>query len=226
MANTKIKMKKALACIAVAAIATGVNSSFAATQIGTGTVTGNAGLDTTIMWNDTFTAGSASGSVDGVIVTAKVDPILNMVISTDTIALGTLDTDTFTTQGLDIEIGTNAVNGVTVTARSGSGGLTHKNDDSIKINNAVVDGVAEDYKFLSIKNATHDSSITNYTHVGALDTQVNDNVAEHIVYQTTKPESKSVATDDVRFNVSAKINDQTPSGEYQDTITFTVTGNF
>jgi hypothetical protein len=104
MANTKIKMKKAFACIAIAAIATGVNSSFAATQIGTGTVTGTPGLDTTIMWDDTFTAGSASGSVNGVIVTAKVDPILNMVISTDTIALGTLDTDTFTTQGLDIEV--------------------------------------------------------------------------------------------------------------------------
>jgi hypothetical protein len=42
------------------------------------------------MWDGTYTDDSASGSVSNIIVTATVLPVLNMVISTGAIDLGTL----------------------------------------------------------------------------------------------------------------------------------------
>ena len=55
--------------------------------------------------------------------------------------------------------------------------------------------------------------------------KLNDNSSEHTVYTSNKPEQLS-GVDDILFSVSAKANAQTAAGNYQDTITFTVTGNF
>jgi len=44
-----------------------------------------------------------------------------MEISTGSLALGTLTSTAYSTGSLNIEIGTNAVNGVVVTAKSSSG---------------------------------------------------------------------------------------------------------
>lgn len=93
-----------------------------ASQIGTGTVVGSGALTTAINWNDTFIGSSASGTINGILITARVLPILNMTISgSGTLALGNLSSTTASTGTLSIEIGTNAINGASVTAQSTNG---------------------------------------------------------------------------------------------------------
>ena len=221
---TKTKIKKAAAFAAIAAIsATTLAGAYAATKIGDATVTGNSSLNQDIMWDENF-PGTATGTVSGIKVTATVEPTLNMVISADEIALGTLTPNTESTGSVNLEIGTNAVSGVKITARSGSGGLTNTGDNSVQINDLTDDGVAESYKFSSTH--TVDSTVTGFTSNGDLDeTEIDDNTTEHQIYLTNKPEI-SKDTDDVTFTVGATANDQTPAGNYEDNITFTVVGNF
>jgi hypothetical protein len=99
------------------------SSSFALTQIGTGSVVTDSSFDSAINWDETFNGtANASGSVTGIIVKAVVAPTLNMAISDKEIDLGTLNPDGTAASGtLDLEIGTNAASGVKVTVRSGSG---------------------------------------------------------------------------------------------------------
>lgn len=202
-----------------------MTSNVQAVQIGTGSVVGTSDFDSVINWNGTFTNGSASGSVSNIQVKAKVDATLNMSISTGTIDLGTLVASVTSTGGLDLEIGTNAKSGVTITARSGSGGLTNTSDNGLQINDLVADGLAESYTFVSTPNATDDSSAPAFSASGLASTEVNNNSTEHTVYTTNKPEAAS-SVDDVSFLVGATIGQETPAGNYEDTITFTVTGNF
>lgn len=56
-------------------------SLVSASQIGTGTVVGSGALTSPINWNDTFIGSSASGSINGIVVTGRVLPTLNMTIS-------------------------------------------------------------------------------------------------------------------------------------------------
>ena len=170
----KTKIKRALAIIALGALATTNLSGTFAAQIGTGSVVGDAGFDSAIIWDDTF-PGTATGTVSNIVVTADIAPTLSMTISTGSIALGTLTSAAYSTGSLDLEIGTNAVNGVSVTARSGSGGLTNTSDNSIQINDLVVDGAADNYKYTSALNAASDSTTTGYTQDASLTTEVNDN---------------------------------------------------
>jgi hypothetical protein len=129
---TKTKIKKVIAIASIAALSlTTIGSTFAA-NIGTASISG--GASSNVVWNDSF-PGTATGTVAGVIVTAQVLPTLNMVISTGAIDLGILSSGIESTGGLDIEVGTNAANGVTITARSGSGGLTNTSDGTTKIVN-------------------------------------------------------------------------------------------
>jgi hypothetical protein len=87
MINTK--MKKALAIVAITALT--ATSAYAATQIGTGSVTGDASFDSPINWDETFGGtANASGSVSDIIVKAVVEPSLNMEISASLIDLGNL----------------------------------------------------------------------------------------------------------------------------------------
>lgn len=223
----KTKIKKAIALASIAAIsATTLGSTFAATQIGTGSVTGDASFDTNIMWDESF-PGTASGSVSGVVVTAQVLPTLNMALSTGAIDLGTLTAGVPSNGSLAIEIGTNAANGVTITARSGSGGLTNTADNSIQINDLTTDGIAESYTFASTDATTDDSSYATFASTGDLtNTEVNNNSTEHTIYTTNKPEADDAGEDDLTFTVEATSAAETAAGNYQDTITFTVTGNF
>ncbi len=93
-----------------------------ASQIGTGTVVGSGALTTSINWNDTFIGSSASGTINGILITARVLPTLNMTISgSGTMALGNLSSVSASTGTLSIEIGTNAINGASVTAQSTNG---------------------------------------------------------------------------------------------------------
>jgi len=220
----KTKIKKVAAIAAIAALsATTLGGAYAATTIGQGTVTGNAGLNQNIVWDDNF-PGTATWVVSGIIVTANIAPTLNMVISDDEIALGLLTPWVEASGTVNLEVGTNAVSGVQITARSGSGWLTNTVDNSIQLNNLSTDGNIESYKFASTH--TVDSTVTGFTSTGDLTVlEVNDNTTEHQIYLTNKPEITS-GTDDVTFTVATTANAQSTAGDYQDEITFTVVGNF
>jgi len=221
---TKTKIKKAAAAAAVAVLtASTLGGAYAATTIGQGTVTGNAGLTQNIVWDDAF-PGTATGTVSGIIVTANIAPTLNMAISADTIALGLLTPDVESNGSVNLEVGTNAVNGVQITARSGSGGLTNTSDSNVQLNDLTTDGNAESYTFASTH--TVDSTITGFASTGDLAaTEVDNNTTEHQVYLTNKPEITD-GNDDVTFTVATTANAQSTAGDYQDNITFTVVGNF
>ena len=230
----KTKIKKAIALAGIATIAAtsslgGVINTYA-TQIGTGSVTGDASFDAVINWNDTYTANSASGSVSSIIVTATVLPTLNMTISTGTIDLGTLTAGVPSNGSLGIEIGTNAANGVTITARSGSGGLTNTSDANTKIQDNqdawFDDGVDESYTFAATAGANDSNTAWFIQSSDYAAVEVNTNTAENTIYSTNKGEADDNANADVAFTVEATTVAETAAWDYQDNITFTVTGNF
>jgi hypothetical protein len=148
-----------------------------------------------------------------------------MQISAEEIDLGILLPGVAGTGSLNIEIGTNAVNGVTITARSQSGGLTNVADNAIQINDLTADGVAESYTWASTPNATNDSSYTAFSATGLTALEVNNTTTEHVVYDTNRPEATN-GVDDVTFTVTATAEAETPAGDYEDRVTFTVTGSF
>lgn len=218
----KTNTNKVLALLSTSAIiAAQTLSVSAATQIGSGTVTGSGGLTSPVMWNGTYTANSASGTINGVVVTAKVLPTLNLNISADTIDLGTLVPGVTSTGSVTLEVGTNAANGVQITARSSNGQLSHTTTAGQFIGSTHT---GESYKFGSVAG-TNDSSATGYTKTASLNAEVTNNTTEHIVATTNRPE-KSLNQDDITFNVSAKATDETPAGSYKDVVVFTITGNF
>ncbi len=226
MIKTKIKKAMAVTGISAITIATLGASAFAAQQIGTGSVTWTTSFDSPINWDWTYgNTANASGSVANILVTASVDPTLNMEISTGTLNLGTLVAWTESTGSVNIEIGTNAANWASITARSQSGWLTNTSDNSIQINDLTADGVAESYKFYSQTWATADSTVTWFSQTANANTEVDDNTTEHVIYTSNKPQAKDWVND-VVFTVWATANAQTPAGNYEDHITFTVTGNF
>lgn len=232
---TKTKIQKVFAAIALFAIATtNFSAVSAATNIGTGSVDGNAAFDTAIVWDDLL-PGTASGSVSNILIKARVNPILNMEISAEEIDLGVLLADTASTGSLSIEVGTNAISGLAITARSQSGGLTNTSDNNVQINTLTpaADPVSgESYTWGATINGTDDSSFGTYavenTTGNGLNsaTEITENTSEYNVYTTDKPEAKSVAINDVTFDVSATVKTETPAGDYEDRVTFTVTGNF
>ena len=220
----KTKIKKISAFIVLIWLLWTTANVEAATQVWEGTVTGSWTLTTPIMWNDLF-PWTASGTIDGIIVTAQVLPILNMVISADSIALGTLNNTTYSSGSIDIEVGTNASTGVNITARSKNGWLSSATNSSI-INDLTTDGIAESYKFNSTLNASSDSTVIWYTQTANLDTEVDSSGTNHSIYSTNKPE-ESDGINDVKFSVAAKVSTQTPAGnDYKDTIVFSITWNF
>lgn len=223
MIKTKIKRVIALAAITSMLLAN-FGSAIAATQIGTGSVSWTTSFDSVISWDDNF-PWTASGSVSGIVITATVVPTLNMSISTGAIDLGTLTPWVISNGSLDLEVGTNAVDGVSITARSGSGWLTNLADNSIQINNLSTDGIVESYQYSSAITATTDSTVSGFTSTANLNTEVNNNTTEHTIYTTNKPE-RTNNVDDLTFTVAATADAQTQAWNYRDTVTFTITGNF
>lgn len=207
-------------------ISTGV-VSVGATQIGTGSVTGSGGLTTAVDWNNTFTANSASGSVNGLYVKARVRPVLNMVVSgSGIIDLGDLVDTSYSSGTVNVEIGTNAVNGASATARSTNGGLQNTSSPTTYINDLTADEVADSYKFTSAIVAADDSSYSAFTQSATLSTEVDNNTTSHTLYSSNKPQVLSPTTDDFSFTVSAQPSIETPAGDYTDIVVVTVTGNF
>jgi hypothetical protein len=203
-----------------------MTSAYAATQIGTGSVTWDSSFDSPINWDWTFGgSANASGSVSDIVVRAVVEPSLNMEISAGLIDLWTLTPWNEASGDVNLEIGTNAVNGASITARSQSGWLTNTSDNNVQINDLTTDWIAESYKFVSAIDAAADSDVSGFTQTASLDTEVDDNTTEHVVYDSNKPQ-RTDWVNDVKFTVKATTNAQTPAGNYEDKITFTVVGNF
>jgi hypothetical protein len=148
-----------------------------------------------------------------------------MVISSGSIELGLLNGATYVTGGVDIELGTNAKNGASVTAKSSSGGLYSATAAST-INSLTTDGVAESYLFSSVSSGGTDSSIAGFTQTFLTALEVNNNTTNHTIYSSNKAQASSGSAD-VRFNVSAKVSSQTPAAiDYKDVVVITVVGNF
>lgn len=202
-----------------------MSSVHAATNIGSGTVVGSGGLTTNIVWNDTF-PGTATGTINGLVVKAKIQPTLNMTVSgSGLIDLGTLSAAGYSSGTVNIEIGTNAKDGASVTAKSTNGGLKNDADPTIFINSLAADGATDSYKFNSTIVAATDSTIGGFTQSATLNAEVNDNTTNHVLYTSNKPQALT-GVDDFSFTVSAQPNAQTAAGNYSDVVTVTVTGNF
>lgn len=218
--------KKLLSGVVAAGMMITAASSFAATNIGTGTVVGSGALTTNVVWNDLF-PGTATGVINGLQVKWRILPVLNFVISgSGTIDLGTLSSTSASTGSVDIELGTNAVNGASVTAKSTNGGLQSASNPTVFVNSLTADEVADSYKFISSIVATDDSSYASFVQTAALNTEVNDNTTSHILYSSNKPQVLSGPTDDFSFTVTAQPSIETPAGDYSDVVVLTVTGNF
>ncbi|MDD2907686.1 MAG: hypothetical protein PHH98_03520 [Candidatus Gracilibacteria bacterium] len=229
MLKTKIKKAIAIASIAgmtATTLGTSLGTTFAATVIGSGSVAGTGAFNSSVIWDDAF-PGFATGSVSGIKVKAKVLPTLNMTLSASEVNLGTLVAGVPASGTIDIEVGTNAKDGVSITARSGSGGLTNLANNSVQMNNLSTDGIAESYTFASNANAI-DSTVAGFVNTtgNLASTEVNNNSTEHVIYTTNKPEKLDFAVQDLTFTVAATADAQTQAGDYEDTITFTVTGKF
>ncbi len=199
--------------------------SYAAT-IGTGSVVWSGALSAPVVWNDAF-PGTATGVINGLAIRARVNPILNMVITgSGVIDLGILSDVSASTGSVNVEIGTNAVNGASVTAKSTNGGLKNAANATVFINDLTADEVADSYKFYSAIVAADDSSYTSFSQASSLNVEVNNATTNHILYTSNKPQVLSPTTDDFSFSVSALPSIETPAGDYSDVAIITVTGNF
>ena len=81
-----------------------ISGASAATNIGTGSVVGSGALNQNVVWNDTF-PGTATGTINGLVIKAKIQPTLSMTISgSGIIDLGTLSSATYSTGTVNIEL--------------------------------------------------------------------------------------------------------------------------
>lgn len=215
----------ALALVAVTAsvISTSITTSWASV-IGSGAVQGSGALNSNINWNDVF-PGSASGTINGIVVRGRILPVLNMIVSgSGLIDLGNMSSVAASSGSVSIEIGTNAMNGASVTAASASGGLVNTSSGSIVINSLTADGFADSYRFISAIVAATDSTAPGFTQTAAFNAEVN-NTTPVTIYTSNKPQNLT-GVNDFSLTVSAQPNIQTPAGDYSDKVILTVTGNF
>jgi hypothetical protein len=102
--------------------------------------------------------------------------------------------------------------------------MTNIASGSIIINSLAVDGAADSYRFISAISSS-DSTYPGFSHTATLDTEVANNTTNHTLYSSTRPQPLT-GVNDFTFSVVAQPNAQTPAGDYADTVTITVTGNF
>lgn len=223
--NTHMKLRALLATSVIAtSLISGSLGTVNATFIGSGTVVSSWGLTTNINWNDAF-PGSASGSINGIVVRGRVLPVLNMTVSgSGVLDLGNLTSASYSTGTVSIEVGTNAVNGASVTASSTNSGMTNNSSTGNVINSLATDGFADSYRFTSVINAASDSTAVGFAQTGWLSQEITTRTPV-TVYTSNKPQNLT-GVNDVDFYVSAQPNVQTPAGDYTDVVVVTVTGNF
>lgn len=167
---------------------------------------------------------TASGST-GVTVTASVDPILSMDISANTLALGALNSTTYTGASLGIEVATNSKNGLTVTLDSATGGLASSSAGHTVFSGSADVGGTEGYQVLSTQGTWDGIPGQTVNVISATD--ITPSAKSHVIYHTNKPERASGTNDDVTLTIQARSDTATPAAnDYQDVVTLTVSTTF
>lgn len=209
----RTSLKKLVAGASVLALVA-INSAYA-TQIGTGTITGGSTTPINSTWDgvSTPTGTTASGSLD-VQVSAQVIPTLTMTISTGALNFGVLAIGQ-NDQSLTVTTASNAKDGVVVAV--GSNGLATGNGLTDKFigNLGRVAAVAT----TGTDTYTIDSTSTK---AGWVLTTSNVAGTQTVLNATNVNDANAVTT----VNLHATIDAQTEAGNYNDTLTFTVTGSF
>lgn len=140
-----------------------------------------------------------------------------------TIALGNLSSTTTSSGSVNIEIGTNSMNGASVSARSTNGGLQNTASGAMVINSLTTDGFADSYRFVTTTGTT-DSTALGFTQSGSYNAEINATTA--VTVYSSNRQQPLTNVDDFTFTVAAQTNSQTPAGDYRDVVVLTVTGNF
>ena len=208
----KTNLKKVLATLWLVSIVA-MNSVYAV-QVGTGTITSGStsAINSTWDWIADPDGSSASGSLN-VQVSAQVVPTLNMTISTWAINFGVLAPNAAQTGTLTIDTATNAEGGITIAMEStGLQSATKYIWDRVGTVWNVATTDATDYYTVSSSTNNSGTPLALASIASTQPVLVSDNVA------------KSNATTTVE--ISAMAGAQTEAGNYGDTLTFTVTGNF
>lgn len=170
------------------------------------------------------------GTGNVITVSAQVEPVLSFAMQATALSLWTLTTS-YAPQSTGLEVGTNAMAWLTVTATSTNGWLSSATNGH-KIAGSANDALysAEGYQFISTLGTA--DSVVWATINGLAANSVSDltpgTTNVKTVYTNNSPENFDTAWDyDTDFAVQAKIASATPAAaDYTDTITFTVTGNF
>jgi hypothetical protein len=119
------------------------------------------------------------------------------------------------TKSINIEVGTNSPNWVTVKAKSQSGWLVSLESPTPYIING------DNYKYSS--EVGGDSELSGSTYLGAKG--ISSAGQEETIYNSSAPEA-STWTSDIVFSVTAQAPTNAPAGNYEDHITFTITAKF
>lgn len=220
----KIKTKKVLAIISILAIsATSLSSVYAEKKVWEITVTDKNGNEITspvdITWDENFN-GTANGigTIEGVKVTAIVEPVLDMRISKSLIELGVIS-GKVGSGSLSIEVGSNSPSWVTVKAKSENGWLKHSWSGSTIIN-STNDG---SYKFSAISGGNSEATATFQNSAWI---EVNTAEQEESIYLNSKAENLKETNGDIEFIVTATAQTSAEAGNYEDYITFSIIANF
>lgn len=209
----KTSLKKLVAGASLIALVI-MNTTYA-TQIGTGTITGGSTTPINSTWDGvgTPTGTSASGSLN-VLVSAQVIPTLSMTISTGALNFGVLAIGA-NNQSLTVTTATNAKDGLVVAV--GSTGLA--------TGNAATDKhIGTLSRVSSVATTGTDSyQIGSSTSAGGTALSTTDVAGTQTVLNASDVTEANATT---TVNLSATIDAQTEAGNYNDTLTFTVTGSF
>lgn len=195
-------------------------------------------FDTVLNTSTRYTIGfkTVSGDFGGAVLVINTDsnltvtgivlPVLQFALEATSKDFWVLTTS-YTGVTTGVEVGTNAVNWVTVTAKSVSGGLastTASHTIGLTGNDALYSN--ESYQFQSVVGTT--DSVSGATIAGIAYTTVNTAGQSVTVYTADKPQNFDTAGDyDTDFGAQIRIAASTPAAtDYSDTIIFTATGNF
>ena len=159
-------------------------------------------------------------------VTGIVLPVLQFELEATSKDFGVLTTS-YGAVSTGVEVGTNAVNWVTVTAKSINGGLNSAavgHTIGLTGNDTLYSN--ESYQFQSQVGTT--DSVSGASIAGVVYTTVNTANQVVTVYTADKPQNFDTAGGyDTDFGAQIRIAASTPAAtDYSDTIVFTATGNF
>ena len=150
-------------------------------------------------------------------VTATVLPILSMSLSDNTIEFGELVPWIANTQSTIITTASNAKNGITVSVASTWLATWNTNTDKHIWDLARVDSLATTWTDTYVIE-----SVDTWAKWGTVLASQNVASTQNILVTDNVAKSNSTTT----VNLTATVDEQTEAGNYNDTLTFTVTGTF